>query len=127
MAIDLGSEVLPGVSLSKEKVEGDVMKRPPRAHDKVLVSNSLLAYAYTYTGQFQSLGCLLAYCYIFQSHGINISDLWMSALTCWQKNGAIFYSNGRAFSVEEQLYIGRQATSAWQMGIVFGQVTEIKK
>ena len=40
-----------------------------------------------------------------------------------QKNGEIFYNSaGRAFSVEEQLYINRQACSAWQMGIVFGQV-----
>lgn len=108
--------------MSREKIEGDVMQRPPRAMNKVLVSNSLLAYSYTYTGQILSLGCLLSYLYVFWSYEINIKDLWMSALTCWKKDGDIFYSNGRAFSVEEQLYIGRQATSAWQMGIVFGQV-----
>uniref|UniRef100_A0A915DYZ5 Cation-transporting P-type ATPase N-terminal domain-containing protein n=1 Tax=Ditylenchus dipsaci TaxID=166011 RepID=A0A915DYZ5_9BILA len=125
LCIDLGSEIFPGVAMAKEPIEGDVMSRPPRKMNKVLVSNTLLAYSYIYTGQIQSLGCLLSYCYVFWSHGINISDLWMSALTHWQKNGDIFYSNGRAFSVEEQLYIGRQATSAWQMGIVFGQFFNI--
>jgi hypothetical protein len=52
---------------------------------------SLLAYAYLYTGQIQSLGCFLAYCCVFWSHGIAIGDLWMSALNCWQKGGDIFY------------------------------------
>ncbi|KAI1707298.1 e1-E2 ATPase domain-containing protein [Ditylenchus destructor] len=120
LCIDLGSEILPGISL-----EGDVMKRPPRRLNNMLVSNTILAYAYVYIGQIQSLGCFLAYCYVFWSHGINISDLWMSALTCWHKYGETFYSNGRAFTVDEQLYINRQACSAWQMGIVFGQFWNI--
>lgn len=56
---------------------------------------------------------------------VTVLDLWMSALTCWHKYGETFYSNGRAFTVEEQLYINRQACSAWQMGIVFGQFWNI--
>lgn len=101
------------------------MKRPPRSYNKVLVSNSLLSYSYIIIGQLQSLGCLLAYCRVFWTYNINIRDLWMSGLTCWQKNGDVFYSNGNSFSVDKQLYIGRQACSAWQMGIVFGQVNTI--
>jgi sodium/potassium-transporting ATPase subunit alpha len=42
--IDLGTEILPGVSMAKEPPEKDVMRRPPRAMDKILVSNNLLAY-----------------------------------------------------------------------------------
>ncbi len=101
------------------------MRRPPRSQSKVLVSNTLLAYSYSYIGQIQSIGCMLAYLYVFQSHGINIKDLWMSAMTCWNRHGGVFTSNGRDYSVEEQLYINRQACSAWQMGIIFGQVSLI--
>lgn len=43
----------------------------------------------------------------------------------WKAGGLNFTSNGRTFSVEEQLYINRQACSAWQVGIVFGQVSTI--
>ncbi|KAF7632326.1 Cation_ATPase_N domain-containing protein [Meloidogyne graminicola] len=125
LSIDLGTEIFPGISLANEKPEGDVMARPPRALNKVLISNGLLAYSYIYTGQIQSLGCFLAYCYVFWCKGINIFDLPGSALNCWKKGGDIFRSNGLEFSVEEQLLIGRQATSAWQMGIVFGQFFNI--
>lgn len=122
LTIDLGTEILPGISMAKEPIEGDVMSRPPRRMDKVLVSNTLLGYAYLFPGQVQALGCVLSYCFVFWSHGISIRDLWMSALVSWKRDGEVFYSNGLSFSVEEQMYIGRQATSAWQMGIVFGQV-----
>uniref|UniRef100_A0A1I8AYZ5 Cation_ATPase_N domain-containing protein n=1 Tax=Meloidogyne hapla TaxID=6305 RepID=A0A1I8AYZ5_MELHA len=125
LSIDLGTEIFPGISLANEKPEGDVMARPPRAVNKVLISNGLLAYSYVYTGQIQSLGCFLAYCYVFWCKGINILDLPWSALNCWKKGGDIFRSNGHEFSVEQQLLIGRQATSAWQMGIVFGQFFNI--
>ncbi|CAK5081638.1 unnamed protein product [Meloidogyne enterolobii] len=134
LSIDLGTEIFPGISLANEKPEGDVMARPPRAVNKVLISNGLLAYSYIYTGQIQvniggwtgpSLGCFLAYCYVFWCKGINILDLPFSALNCWKKGGDIFKSNGHEFSVEQQLLIGRQATSAWQMGIVFGQFFNI--
>jgi hypothetical protein len=46
----------------------------------------------------------------------------MSATKSWTPGGEVFISNGKTFSVEEQLYINRQACAAWQMGIVFGQV-----
>uniref|UniRef100_A0A914PZW4 Cation-transporting P-type ATPase C-terminal domain-containing protein n=1 Tax=Panagrolaimus davidi TaxID=227884 RepID=A0A914PZW4_9BILA len=121
LAIDLGTEIWPGMAMCKEPMEGGVMEREPRTRKKVLVSNTLLGYSYTYAGQIQSLGCFLSYCCIFWYHGINISDLWMSALESWQEGGKDFLSNGRTFSVEEQLYINRQACSAWQVGIVFGQ------
>ena len=78
----------------------------------------------TYMGQIQSLGCAKAYLYVFHSHGINVKDLWMSAMTCWQKGGEVFRSNGRVYSVDQQLYINRQVCSAWQMGIILGQVVD---
>ena len=51
--------------MSNEPAESNIMKRPPRRKDKKLVSNSLLAYGYIYTGQIQSIGCILSYLYVF--------------------------------------------------------------
>ena len=50
LSIDLGTELLPGISMSKEPPEGEVMHRPPRPKDQVLASPTLLAYAYLYIG-----------------------------------------------------------------------------
>ncbi|KAI1723202.1 e1-E2 ATPase domain-containing protein [Ditylenchus destructor] len=125
LSIDLGTEILPGIAMCKEPLEGDVMKRPPRKEGKILIGKALLAYVYGYNAHIQAIGCFLAYCTVFWNHNINISDLWMSALDSWKHGGAPFISNGRTFSVEEQLYINRQACSAWQVGIVFGQVFNV--
>uniref|UniRef100_A0A914D229 Cation-transporting P-type ATPase C-terminal domain-containing protein n=1 Tax=Acrobeloides nanus TaxID=290746 RepID=A0A914D229_9BILA len=129
LSIDLGTEIAPGVAMCKEGPEGDIMHRPPRDQKKNLVSKGLIAYAYLYTGQMISLGCILSYLCVFWYHGINLSDLWMSAtpgryFTMDSMN--YFYSNGRAYSHDEQLYIMKQAMAAWQVGIVFGQCKNTK-
>ncbi|KAH7695126.1 Protein CATP-2, partial [Aphelenchoides avenae] len=116
LSIDLGTEILPGVSMSKEPIEGDVMHRPPRKRSKGLISNALLFYSYLWPGQLESIGCFLAYLYIFVHHGISVGDLWMSAVDCWRPDGQPFHSNGRVYSVPEQMYIARQACSALAHG-----------
>ncbi|KAI1703335.1 e1-E2 ATPase domain-containing protein [Ditylenchus destructor] len=121
LSIDLCTEIFPGVSMAKEPIEGDVMNRPPRRISKGLISNTLLAYSYIFPGQLQCLGCFLAYLYVFHSHGIGLKDLWMSALDNFHKSADLYYSNGKIFTLQEQMYISRQACSAWHMGVVFGQ------
>ncbi|KAI1704572.1 e1-E2 ATPase domain-containing protein [Ditylenchus destructor] len=126
LSIDLGTEILPGIAMCKEPLEGDVMRRPPRKEGEILINKAMLAYCYIYTAHIQAIGCFLAYCTVFWSYDIKLSDLWMSALYAWKDDGIAFTtSEGRTFSVEEQLYINRQACSAWQIGVVFGQVFHV--
>lgn len=101
------------------------MHRPPRKRSKGLISNALLFYSYLWPGQLESIGCFLAYLYIFVHNGIRVGDLWMSAVDSWRPDGQPFHSNGRVYSVAQQMYIARQACSAWHMGIVFGQVSAL--
>lgn len=104
------------------------MRRPPRKREKVVVNRTLLLYSYFYIAHIQVLACFFSYWYIFYSHGIALSDLWMSAMDHWKlekDGGKPFFSNGRWYTVDEQMYIGRQACSAWQVGIVFSQVFHI--
>uniref|UniRef100_A0A914BV70 Cation-transporting P-type ATPase C-terminal domain-containing protein n=1 Tax=Acrobeloides nanus TaxID=290746 RepID=A0A914BV70_9BILA len=62
LSIDLGTEIPPGIAMCKEPMEGDLMKRPPRRRDKVVVSWTLLLYSYLYTAHVQVLACFLSYC-----------------------------------------------------------------
>ncbi len=66
LSIDLGTEILPGIALCKEPLEGDVMKRPPRKTGKILIGKALIAYVYGYTGHIQALACFLAYLSVFK-------------------------------------------------------------
>uniref|UniRef100_A0AC34F342 Cation-transporting P-type ATPase N-terminal domain-containing protein n=1 Tax=Panagrolaimus sp. ES5 TaxID=591445 RepID=A0AC34F342_9BILA len=121
LSIDLGTEIAPGIAMAKEPMEGDLMERPPRRRDKTLVSNTLLFFSYGYGGLIQSIGCFLSYMVVFWMHDIAIKDLWMSSLDYWKEGAQDFVSNGHHFNAEQQLHIQKQACSAWQMGIVFGQ------
>ncbi|KAE9555230.1 hypothetical protein FO519_001580 [Halicephalobus sp. NKZ332] len=121
-SIDLGTEIMPGIAMAREPMEGDVMERPPRNRSKKLISNTLLFYSYGYAGLIQSACCFLTYCSIFWMHGIAISDLWMSAMTYWKEGAPDFVSNGNVFTWEEQLLINTKACSAWHMSIIVNQL-----
>uniref|UniRef100_A0A915DWP8 P-type Cu(+) transporter n=1 Tax=Ditylenchus dipsaci TaxID=166011 RepID=A0A915DWP8_9BILA len=125
LSIDLGTEILPGIAMCAEPLEGDVMRRPPRKDGDNLIGKALIFYCYGYTAHVQTLGCFLAYCAVFWSHGINISDLWMSAMDYWEHDAPVFVSNGHKFTAAQQMHINRQACSAWQIGVVFGQVFHV--
>jgi len=134
LSIDLGTEILPGIALCKEPLEGDVMKRPPRKAGKILIGKALIAYVYGYVAHFQSLACFLAYMSVFWSYGIGIGDLWKSDeyfdMDWKYLNGSNFnytLSDGSRASLtpQQQDLIAREARSAWQIGIVFSQVFHI--
>ena len=76
--IDLGTEIVPGVALSFETAEADVMQVPPRnpKTDRMMGAKSL-AFAYVQAGTLQSLGSLFAYFYVMWDYaGLTPSDLW---------------------------------------------------
>lgn len=75
LTIDLGTELGPAISLAYEKAESDIMMRKPRDPVKDrLVSSSLLFYSYAVTGGILSVGSFLAYMFIYNQHGIYLSD-----------------------------------------------------
>uniref|UniRef100_A0A915DZB5 Cation-transporting P-type ATPase C-terminal domain-containing protein n=1 Tax=Ditylenchus dipsaci TaxID=166011 RepID=A0A915DZB5_9BILA len=124
LSIDLGTEILPGIAMCWEPLEGDVMRRPPRKEGKTLIGKALIFYCYGYTAHIQVLACFLAYCSVFWSYDIKIADL-MFTLHQWKPDSPDFVSNGHVFSAAQQVYINQQACSAWQIGVVFGQVFHV--
>lgn len=66
---------------------------------------------------------------VFRSYGIGIGDLWMSQDYFdpdWESQSLSDLKNfnvtGHSYTPQEQDMIAREARSAWQIGIVFGQV-----
>ncbi|KAI6242092.1 Cation-ATPase-N domain-containing protein [Aphelenchoides fujianensis] len=124
LSIDLGTEILPGIALCKEPLEGDVMQRPPRKSGTMLIGKAMIAYCYGYTAHVQSLACFLAYMSVYWDNGIGIGDLWM-VNTQWENEKAVLTYSGHDFSFHDRELISREAMSAWQVGIVFGQIFHI--
>jgi P-type Ca2+ transporter type 2C len=77
LAIDLGSDVLPGLALGVEKPEADVMDRPPRPRSERLMSRKTLGRV-AFIGAIQSVFAVTGFLYVLLSNGWSWGDAsWM--------------------------------------------------
>ncbi|XP_041843554.1 sodium/potassium-transporting ATPase subunit alpha-3b isoform X1 [Melanotaenia boesemani] len=76
LCIDLGTDMVPAISLAYEAAESDIMKRQPRnpARDK-LVNERLISIAYGQIGMIQALGGFFSYFVILAENGFLPSRL----------------------------------------------------
>merc|ERR1712235_11989 len=76
LCIDLGTDLLPAISLAYEQAESDIMKRNPRNKftDK-LVNERLISMAYGQIGMIQALAGFVCYCVILMQNGFLPGDL----------------------------------------------------
>lgn len=76
LCIDLGTDVLPAISLAYEKAESDIMKRRPRCvKSDNLVNRRLISFAYWQIGVMQAAAGFFVYAVIMMESGF-----WMSRL-----------------------------------------------
>lgn len=76
LCIDLGTDVLPAISLAYEKAESDIMKRRPRCvKTDNLVNSRLISFAYWQIGVMQAAAGFFVYAVIMMESGF-----WMSKL-----------------------------------------------
>lgn len=99
LAIDLGTDILPGLALGAEKPTKEVMKKPPRGTNERLLNIKLLLRVFLILGPIEAMAGLFGYFYVLKSGG-------------WQW--------GEALSANNILYM--QATTACLTGIVLAQV-----
>lgn len=76
LCIDLGTDMVPAISLAYETAESDIMKRQPRnpCRDK-LVNERLISIAYGQIGMIQALGGFFSYFVILAENGFLPSQL----------------------------------------------------
>ncbi|CAG0915389.1 unnamed protein product [Notodromas monacha] len=83
LCIDLGTDMVPAISLAYEKAEHDIMKRPPRRRER-LVNVRCIAHAYMQKGPWESLTALFTYFLILAENGwlprdlVGIRNKWSS-------------------------------------------------
>ena len=76
LSIDLLTELAPAISLASEKMEDDIMERPPRnSKTDKLVSKQLLGYSYLQAGVIESIVCLFSYFHVFLHYDIPMTSL----------------------------------------------------
>jgi sodium/potassium-transporting ATPase subunit alpha len=76
LCIDLGTDMVPAISLAYEKPESDIMKRKPRNPKKDrLVTLKLAIFSYLWLGTIQAIAGFIAYFVTFWDAGFTPSDL----------------------------------------------------
>ncbi|MFM8320875.1 MAG: cation transporting ATPase C-terminal domain-containing protein, partial [Chloroflexota bacterium] len=75
LAIDLGANLLPGISLASEQPEPDVMQHPPRRRSRPVVDRSLLRRAMLWLGLLETGLCYLGYLAVFLLGG-RLAPVW---------------------------------------------------
>ena len=106
LSIDLGTELLPAMSLAYESAEDNIMDRPPRdmKRDR-LVNRPMLIYSYAIVGLLESAICFVAYLFVFIDSGVSLSDLPFSSGDHWEDDSDILFSNGKTFDADDQVRI----------------------
>jgi calcium-translocating P-type ATPase len=102
LCVDLGTNMLPALSLGAERPASDVMKRPPRSSKERLLSWGLLLRVYFCLGLLESIAALSAFFFVLKSAG---------------------WHYGQELGPLDPVYL--QATAACFAGVVLTQVVNV--
>ena len=81
LCVDLGTDMIPAISLAYEQPESDIMLRPPRdAETDRLVTDKLIFFAYLQIGVFQALAGFFTFFVVLNDYGFAMGDIPGSAL-----------------------------------------------
>lgn len=85
LAVDLGTDMVPAISMAYEKPESDIMKRPPRnAEVDRLVTKKLVSFAYLQIGVIQAAAGFFTWMVVLNDYGyppkiltgLGVADSW---------------------------------------------------
>ena len=76
LCVDLGTDMIPAISLAYEQPESDIMQRPPRdAERDRLVTDKLICFAYLQIGVFQALAGFYSFFVVLNDYGFPMADI----------------------------------------------------
>uniref|UniRef100_A0AC35U2K9 Sodium/potassium-transporting ATPase subunit alpha n=1 Tax=Rhabditophanes sp. KR3021 TaxID=114890 RepID=A0AC35U2K9_9BILA len=127
LCIDLGTDMVPAISLAYEEAESDIMKRAPRDsnHDK-LVNERLISLAYGQIGMIQAAAGYFSYFWIMADNGflpwtlLNIREQWDSRAI-----NNVRDSYGQEWPYQERKILEYTCHSAYFVSIVIVQWADL--
>merc|ERR1712241_1611556 len=127
LCIDLGTDLLPAISLAYEQAETDIMKRAPRdpLHDKS-VNERLISMAYGQIGMLQALSGFVMYFVIMMENGFLPSRLF-GIRPQWDDRGnnAVEDSYGQEWTYGQRKIVEFTCHTAFFMSIVIVQWADV--
>lgn len=127
IAISVGTDIWPSVSLAHEKAEADIMMRMPRNQqtDK-LVNMRLISMAYGHIGMIQAFAVFATYFYTMAIHGFFLDTLLFSRKR-WENRyvNDFMDSYGQEWTYEERMILSCKCYSAFFMCVVITQAADL--
>jgi len=100
LCIDLGTDMIPAISLAYEFKEADIMQKPPRdMRVDRLVTNKLINFSYLQVGMVQAAAGFYSYVVVLMNFGFQPSFLIGKAKWFMKGAGTQIYSNNLAHKV----------------------------
>jgi magnesium-transporting ATPase (P-type) len=122
LCIDLGTDMLPAISLAYEESENDIMLRMPRDMDNDrMVNTRLIGLAYGIIGMIQAAAGFACYFSVFASYNIQYDDLTGTGFD-WQ-NSDFKYVAGLPYDTRMRYF--RQAQTAFLVSIIVVQWADV--
>lgn len=131
LLIDLGTDMIPAISMAWESAESDIMKRPPRdAKVDRLVTRKLIFFAYLQIGVIQAAAGFFTWMVVMNDYGFppqmligqgafenwGKQMLWCSTGNLWEENG---FGASAFKNVDGNVYTGTSVKGAMESGFFF--------
>jgi len=115
LCVDLGTDMVPAISMAYEEKEADIMDRPPRnAKTDRLVNFRLISFAYFQIGMIQALAGFFTYMLVLNDYGYTPSILMNNGLK-WLDSSLMCTLNGDSMADTNQ-GVGRYMPKACGYG-----------
>jgi sodium/potassium-transporting ATPase subunit alpha len=129
LAIDLGTDMYPAISMAYEKAENDIMKRPPRnPKTESLVTLKLLSYTYLQIGILQASAGFFCYFTVMAHNGFKSLDLFgIGNADAWYNEDceALTDSYGTELTFNSRTAMERAAQTSYFCSIVIVQWADL--
>ena len=127
LCIDLGTDMLPAISLAYEKAEADIMKRMPRnPYTDKLVNERLISMTYGQIGMIQAAAGFYTYMVILAENGF-LPDILFGLRRKWDSKGVndLEDSYGQEWTYKARKELEYTCHTAFFVSIVVVQWTDI--
>jgi sodium/potassium-transporting ATPase subunit alpha len=126
LAIDLGTDMYPAISMAFEGPESDIMLRKPRdPKTENLVTLKLLSYTYLQIGIIQACAGFFCYFVVFSDCGFEPYKLLGFRETWEEEDGFVEDTYGNEWSYETRVAIEQSAQTSYFVSIVIVQWADL--
>ncbi|CAB3253744.1 unnamed protein product [Arctia plantaginis] len=125
LVINVGTDLLPAMSLAYEDSEEDIMSHPPRKATDHLVNKVLIFMAYFQVGLIQFFAGLYAYFVVFAQDGFFPSSL-MFIRKEWEAHKSLVKDTlGREWAFKDRKRVERKAQTAYFVAVCWTQISDV--